>query len=279
MLQADSSASRPINLQRSTEALGILLRLPATHAAQSSFPANTLLWSSPWAFFKLVTPAPASHPAVALLRNSSPSVGCLRPFSPWFSPLVGCVRLARSPTPKPAVRRNGCNHTSHCRTTPTDGLSWSRLTTNANPTHRFASGHTLPVSCRVLRTHRTPALLLTVLTSAATSLPRAAQWARPTPPSWPPYNEISPGTPGRFWSKLTLNIGLFTFLKADSEACKFTLSRSTALVYSSLKRRQRLCFSSVWSVCLARHDLSTTRASCLKPWRTQEINHPWALAI
>lgn len=49
------------------------------------------------AFFKLVTPAPASHPAAALLRNRSPSVGCSRPFiSPWSSRFVGCVRLARS---------------------------------------------------------------------------------------------------------------------------------------------------------------------------------------
>lgn len=177
------------------------------------------------------------------------------------------------------MRRNGCNHTSDYRTTPTDVLSWSRLTTNANPTHRFASGHTLPVSCRVLRSHRTPALLLTHLTSAATSLPRAAQWARPPPPSWPPYNEISPDTPGRLWSKLALIFGLLTFLKANSEACKFTLSRSTALVYFGLKRRPRLCCSSVWSVCLARHDLSTTRSSFSKPWRRIEINHPWALAI
>lgn len=107
------------------------------------------------------------------------------------------------------MQRNGCNHTSHYRTTPTDALSWSRLTTNANPTHRFASGHTLPASCRFLRSHRTPALLLTDLTSAATSLPRVAHWARLTPPSWPPYNEISPGTPGRFWSELPPGFWIF----------------------------------------------------------------------
>lgn len=107
------------------------------------------------------------------------------------------------------MQRNGCNHTSHYRTTPTDVLSWSRLTTNANPTHRFASGHTLPASCRFLRSHRTPALLLTHLTSAATSLPRVAHWARLTPPSWPPYNEISPDTLGRSWSKLPPGFWIF----------------------------------------------------------------------
>lgn len=170
------------------------------------------------------------------------------------------------------MQRNGCNHTSRYRTTPTDVLSWSRLTTNANPTHRFASGHTLPVSFRVIRSHRTPALLLTDLTSAATSLPRAAHWARLTPPSWPPYNEISPDTPGRFWSKLLLISEFSILLKIKQAACKRGPSKSAALEYCSPERRPRLC-------CSVRNDLSTTPASFAKSWTKIKLRHPWALAI
>lgn len=41
-------------------------------------------------------PRPRATRPLPSLRGTGHSVGCLTPFSPWFSRLVGCVRLARS---------------------------------------------------------------------------------------------------------------------------------------------------------------------------------------